>query len=277
MANNSIFEFADKFGYTSPFGDWLAEEKGERQERQQSKPKEKTVEANFIISDSMKIGYWEDIWKAIQQVSYFTKIKEYMKKDKDFDIYIVRSHHKYSKGSLLSSAGKYLSTTGLIPSADTHKVKNIIEFDNDQKGYNTNKDPKTIQKSDEYKVYKNSFLNKKEVANTFNNKKGVIVVKVYIIVTTEDFKEIISKELKISKENYIISVAETIIHELYAHACNKLNNINKDEFVEHGEYHGQKTEESPSLDTIEKYVGNKKKLPAYIILEELKKIVKPTK
>ena len=25
MANNSIFELADKFGYTSPFGDWLPE------------------------------------------------------------------------------------------------------------------------------------------------------------------------------------------------------------------------------------------------------------
>ncbi len=31
--NKSIFEFADKFGYESPFGDWIAEEKQKREER----------------------------------------------------------------------------------------------------------------------------------------------------------------------------------------------------------------------------------------------------
>lgn len=43
MSNDSIFEFADKFGYISPFGNWVEEERQVREERNQERLKQQKM------------------------------------------------------------------------------------------------------------------------------------------------------------------------------------------------------------------------------------------
>ena len=49
MSDNSIFNFADKFGYNSPFGDWIQEEKEAREARE-----EKVKKAQITLPDPKK-------------------------------------------------------------------------------------------------------------------------------------------------------------------------------------------------------------------------------
>jgi hypothetical protein len=64
MANNSIFDFADKFGYVSPFGDWMQEEKDAREARERARQKKEVESGGVYISH-------RDEAKKIVTVRYF--------------------------------------------------------------------------------------------------------------------------------------------------------------------------------------------------------------
>jgi hypothetical protein len=52
MPNNSIFDFADKFGYSSPFGeDWIATERGAREERERLSKQNNAKKVHIVPSE----------------------------------------------------------------------------------------------------------------------------------------------------------------------------------------------------------------------------------
>jgi hypothetical protein len=73
MPNDSIFEFADKFGYVSPFGNWVQEEKEAREERERNRQKQEVKSGGVYISH-------RDEAKKIVTVRYFAG-KLYKTKD----------------------------------------------------------------------------------------------------------------------------------------------------------------------------------------------------
>jgi hypothetical protein len=281
MANNSIFDFADKFGYVSPFGDWMQEEKDAREAREKQRMQERQnlnqarkpeLATKFIFSQSVKIGFWAVIWKVATQVSLFKAIQDAMNLDRDYDIYIVRVPHIYSSGTVLESDGKYLTTIGNGNNAAvTLSVANELEFKNLKNGYDQHKKTNEGQRPDERERYEAKFFDLNEVADSFLNNKKIIIIKIRLLLNSQEQLTLLSK-LDITAANYVISVAQAIIHELYAHAINLLNNKEKPQTEEHRLYHGLESNKSPELKTIEEYTGAKQQLPAYKVLTELKQI-----
>ncbi len=73
--NKSIFEFADKFGYESPFGDWIAEEKQKREERERLEKAKKQIRQQHLNPPEKKgtIFYYQEFAESPQNISYWGK------------------------------------------------------------------------------------------------------------------------------------------------------------------------------------------------------------
>jgi hypothetical protein len=233
----------------------------------------KPLIGKFIISKSVQVGLWVYIWEAVQKVSYFKKVQKALSRNTDYDIYIVRRPCEYNGISYLTKEGNYLSKSGKVglPLGVT-SVNNKLNFKNKSEGYNSNKKEGQIQKSNELSKHIHKFYNFTEVESSFESKE-LIIIDITGILPLESYSKIIEKELKISKQNYIISIADTLIHELYAHAYNILTHTHKTESIEHKEYHGQETHASPTIADVEKFTGENQNLPAFKVLNELKTIV----
>ncbi len=82
-----------------------------------------------------------------------------------------------------------------------------------------------------------------------------------------------AQDEKQREQDYVITAAETLVHELYAHAYRIYKKNNETASKEHEDYLGQYSTNSPPMSDIEKFTGTKQNLPVYKVLQELKIIV----
>jgi RHS repeat-associated protein len=200
------------------------------------------LEAEIFHNHYTSTSLGRSLFKIVNKTRLAKQFQEVLKSQNKFDVYYVPFTSKYSDAE------------GIVHDGLGHNPDGTIDDFGGARGYTF-----TFKSLDDAKkqIARNYALHNvliEDLEKSFEDGKEVIVVVIADVFT--DGKSIFDKNkttidnaftmLKSLKEG-----AETVLHEQTAHVINRLKGIEKTTKEEHGDYHGDKTITSPTIEDIE--------------------------